>query len=273
MISLGSSDNIHALLKDETRRKIIGMLGEHEKVGFKEFRDNLKIGVGTLYYHLDILSDFIVQDKNRKYALNEKGQLLYKAMTEGMIPTSLKLDNVYRSVKLQWLFLAPLFNKMDNAARWIPLSAIVLALGAVGSGLASLSPLLLFYSPTLQSFEMIIATFLFDWLGVFFLASLLSRLLFKRSGDELHLFVCTSFAVLPLAVYPYLYVVIPLIVSPTIVSFVLRTLLLVLQVWSLILLTSAFSFGKGLKLEKAGIISLSLLYINIALLVLLGNLT
>lgn len=273
MTALGEPPNYHALLKDETRRKIIEMLAEQEKVGFKDFRDSLKIGVGTLYYHLDILSDFITRDKSRKYMLNDRGRLLYRAMKEGVMPAALRLDRVYQSGVLRWLFLSPILSKMNTSTKWIPLSALILGLGAIGSGLARLDPMLLFYSPTIRSFELIVASFLFYWMGAFFLVDLLAYILYKRIGDDAHLFVCMGVAALPLAIYPYLYMILSLVVSPTILAYTLRGVLLVLQIWGLVLLTSAFSFGKGLRLERALILGLSLLYANIAILIALGNLS
>lgn len=56
----------HTLLRDPTRRRIIEILGEQSKIGFKELRSSLGLGVGTLYYHLDMLSDFLVQDKSAR---------------------------------------------------------------------------------------------------------------------------------------------------------------------------------------------------------------
>ena len=73
----------HTLLSDPTRRKIIEILAEQGKVGFKELRQILGLGVGTVYYHLDMLSEFITQDKSRKYMLNDRGRLLYQSMKEG----------------------------------------------------------------------------------------------------------------------------------------------------------------------------------------------
>ena len=273
MNSLEDSSRIHALLKDKTRRRIISMLGEQERVGFKEFRDSLKIGVGTLYYHLDVLSDFVSQDKNRKYVLNERGRLLYRALSEGTMPSGLKMSRVYQNGALRWLFLTPIFNRMSNPIRWLPLSAAVLVSGAVGAGLARLDPLLLFYTPTIRSFEMTAASFLFCWLGAFFLVDFLAYVLYRRSGDDILLFVSMGVAALPSAAYPYLYVALTQTLSPLIITSILRGVLLVLQVWSLILLTSAFSYGKGLRLERAAILSLSLLYTNITLLIVLGNLS
>ncbi|MFW9998465.1 MAG: winged helix-turn-helix domain-containing protein, partial [Candidatus Odinarchaeota archaeon] len=60
----------YTLLRDPTRRKIIELLATHEKIGFKELKETLDLGVGTIYYHLDMLSDFLIQDKQRKYKLN-----------------------------------------------------------------------------------------------------------------------------------------------------------------------------------------------------------
>ena len=270
---MDDNGNIHSLLKDPTRRKIIVMLGEQERVGFKEFRDTLKIGVGTLYYHLDILSDYISQDKNRKYMLSEKGKLLYKALTEGSIPTSLKLDKTYQSGRLRWIFLAPVFSMITNPIRWLPVSALILFFGAIGVSLSGLETLLLFYTPTIHSFELEAAFFILSWISVFFFTDILAHLLFKRSGDDLHLFTCMTLAAIPLAAYPYIYIVLSSIIPATIVTLLLRILLLILQVWTLILVTSALSYGKGLRLERSIIISLSLLYLNIALLIILGNLS
>jgi len=270
---LDDPSRYHALLKDETRRRIVEMLGEQEKVGFKELRDNLKVGVGTLYYHLDILADFITQDKNRKYALNERGRLLYQTIKEGTMPAALKLDRTYQIGMLRWLFLSPIMSRMSSYTKWLPVSALIFVFGAVGVGLARLDPILLFYAPTTRSFELTAASFLFYWIGAFFLVDLLAYLIYRRIGEDIHLFVCMGIAAIPLAAYPYLHMILYLAVPPTVVTYVLRGVLLVLQVWSLILLTSAFSYGKGLRLERAVILSLSLLYANIALLIVLGNLT
>jgi hypothetical protein len=45
-----------------------------------------------------------------------------------------------------------------------------------------------------------------------------------------------------------------------------RYFLVGFQVWSLMLLSAAYSFGKGLRLDKSIIISLLVIYINIGVL-------
>ncbi|MFB0567360.1 MAG: winged helix-turn-helix domain-containing protein, partial [Candidatus Bathyarchaeia archaeon] len=64
----------YTLLRDPARRKIVEILGNQRKIGFKELKQELGLGVGTVYYHLDMLSDFLTQDKHRKYMLNDRGR-------------------------------------------------------------------------------------------------------------------------------------------------------------------------------------------------------
>ena len=82
--------------------------------------------------------------------------------------------------------------------------------------------------------------FFFYWVGLFLLVDSLCYLLFRRPGNDLQLFASLSFAALPLAIFPYIYMIIPATMS--------RYVLLVLQVWTVLLFSSALSFGKGLRL-------------------------
>lgn len=65
--------------------------------------------------------------------------------------------------------------------------------------------------------------------------------------------------------FPYVHMVIPAAAS--------RYVLLVFQVWTLLLTSSALSFGKGLRLDRSIIVSLIILYFNIILLIIQGRLT
>jgi hypothetical protein len=110
--------------------------------------------------------------------------------------------------------------------------------------------------------------FLFYWVGIFFLAEAIIYVLFRRKGGDLQLFACLGLAALPLALFPYLYLAIPIASS-----WMSRYVLLILQVWTLLLTSSAFSFGKGLRLDRSIIVSLIILYLNISVLLLQGHLS
>ena len=79
------------------------------------------------------------------------------------------------------------------------------------------------------------------------------------------MFTCIGIAAFPLALFPYIYLVASYNVA--------RYLLLPIQIWSLLLISSALCFGKGLRLDKGIVVSLTVLYLNVMLLVVLGRLT
>lgn len=254
----------HTLLRDAARRKIIEILGEQGRIGFKELKQSLGLGVGTVYYHLDMLSDFLTQDKSRKYMLNDRGRLLYRSMREGRILPALNVGEALSHRMGRWLFLSPVFLRTTKL-ELLPVSVLILSLGAVGSALAKIEPLFFFYFPSYREFESIVLVFFFYWIGLFLLADFLIFVLFRRVGGDLQLFTGMGISALPLALFPYVYMVLPFDVT--------RYVLLVLQVWTLLLVSSAFSFGKGLRLDRSIMVSLIILYVSIALLLALGRLT
>ena len=254
----------HTLLRDPTRRKIIEILAEQGKVGFKELKQTLGLGVGTVYYHLDMLSDFITQDKSRKYMLNDRGRLLYQSMKEGKLPPTLYAKSAFSDKIGKWIFLSPIFMKTIKPERMLPISILIYILGGVGCAFADLRPFLFLYDFSFGAyeFEETMIIYLSEWVGLFLYADALAYILYRRVGGELQLFTCLGIASLPLAVFPY----ITMLVSYQIARF----LQIAFQIWSLLLISAAISFGKGLRLDKSIIISLTAFYLNIIILVLMG---
>jgi hypothetical protein len=244
----------------------VEILGSQGKIGFKELKQELGLGVGTIYYHLDMLSDFLTQDKHRKYMLNDRGHLLHRLLKEGSMPPTLGIGEAFSHRLGRWLFLSPIFTKTARTLVWLPVSVLILAFGAVGSAMANVDPMLFFYFPfSGYEFETIVTLFLSNWVGLFLLSSFLIYILYRRSGGNLQLFTCIGIAAFPLALFPYIYMFIPYDVA--------RYLLLAIQIWSLLLITSAFCFGKGLRLDRGIVVSLTILYLNVMLLIILGRLT
>jgi len=268
-MSKDETSRYHTLLRDPARRKIVEILGAQGKIGFKELRSSLGLGVGTVYYHLDMLSDFLVQDKSRKYMLNDRGRLLYKSLREVSVPAALDAGEAFGHRLGRWLFLSPVFFRMARLELFLPVSIAILFLGAVGSALARIEPVFFFYFNSIRSSESIVVMFFFYWVGLFFLAEILCYLLFRRTGGDLQLFAGLGFSALPLAIFPYINMIFAYVQIPAIVS---RYVLLFFQGWTLLLISSAFSFGKGLRLDRSILVSLVILYFNIVLLIPLGRL-
>ena len=256
----------YTLLRDPARRKIVEILGAQEKIGFKELREALGLGVGTVYYHLDMLSNFIAQDKQRKYRLNDRGQTLYRILKEGNVPATLEISEAFSHRVARWLFLSPVFAKTVKPLRILPISIAILLVGALGSAYAMLDSALFFYFPyTTYSFAGTIALNISNWIGLFLFAELFIYLLYRRIGNDLQLFTCVGLAAFPMAIFPYIYLFISNAVS--------QYILFALQIWSLLLVSAAFCYGKGIRLDKAIVVSLTAMYLNIAILFMLGRFT
>lgn len=94
---------LYKVLKDQTRQKILNMIGEKGSVSYTDMLSSLNVSTGKLNYHLRILSPF-VQKNNGSYTLSETGENAYAIMKK--FDTDQKISNysIYRS--LSWLFLA-----------------------------------------------------------------------------------------------------------------------------------------------------------------------
>jgi len=114
-------------------------------------------------------------------------------------------------------------------------------------------------------FETTALLYLFNWISLFFFSDLIIYLFFKRTGGDLQLFVCLGIASFPTASFPYIYMFLSYEIA--------RYFLLVLIIWSVMLLSSAYSFSKGLRLDKSIVMSLLVLYLNTAALLATGQLS
>jgi len=253
-------DVIHTLLRNDARRQIMETIGQGGRAGFKDLKTKLNIGVGTLYYHLDMLSDYLGQDDERKYVLNDKGKLLYKALqSESVIPVKTESRRPVANLA-RWIALSPVFIKAAGSGRMITLSLLVALFGSVGSYVAKLQPLILFFNPTA---EPLVAAVLFplNLVIILGLSDALLSIVYDRPGEHLALASCVGISMLPMAIFPFLYLGVPIAVS--------RAAFLIIQAWFLILLSSAISVAKGVRLDRSFTVSLTILYINIALLLVL----
>lgn len=240
-------------------------MGNQDKIGFKELRESLKLGVGTVYYHLDMLSDFVTQDKHRKYMLNNRGRLLHKSLKDGSLPPTLEIGEAFSHHVGRWLLLSPVFAKTVQPLRFLPISILILAIGALGAAISNIDSVLFFYFPfSAFEFETIATLFFFYWIGAFLLSDLLIYIFYKRSGGNLQLFTCLGISAFPLTLFPYIYMLVPYDFA--------RLILLAIQIWSLLLMSSAICFAKGLRLDRSIVISLTVLYLNVMLLVATGRL-
>lgn len=264
---------IYSVLGHPVRRRMVEMLGEGGPVGFSDFKRALNVSVGTLYYHLDMLGDLITQDEKRKYVLTDQGRLALKLLgsSEAQLLSAMavkrepSIGGYLRKILLPgWLFSAVSASPL----KFIPEMFIVVAFGAWISLQTNLQLIMLFYNRTMATPLTFILSFIFSWLAIFAVADMVTTLMFKRIGGDLSLLVGTAFSQLPLLIFPSIVWVYRMSnwVFPG--GLGAQILLLLLQAWALGFLSVAVSLSKGLRVDKAALVSLTIMYVNIAYLAL-----
>jgi hypothetical protein len=230
--------------------------------------------VGALYHHLDMLEGIVAQESDRKYVLTEQGRSAIE--TFSVSEEKITAGHAQASKETRVGFLSgevllgrTLMNYLNaDPIRSLPLAILIVAFGGWISSQTRLEPLLLFYltpsSGTVSTLFLLM--FPIGWLVTFIMADILSTFVFHRTGDDLRLLNATAFAMLPLLVVPGLFSLAQLVSPGRSLGFTAILLPIFLQAWVVCLLASAVSISKGLKLERAALISLGVVYLNILIL-------
>jgi DNA-binding transcriptional ArsR family regulator len=268
---------VYNALANPVRRRIIQILKENGKAGFKELHSILKISVGALYHHLDNLEGLVGQGPDKKYFLTEHGQTAINALSiseEKIISKTLQTpvgESRLGVLSRELLFGRTLLNYLNqDPVRSLPIAIIVLVAGGVISFRTNLEPILLFYlNPTPGIGQVwFLLMFPLGWFITFGVADLLCYMFFHRSGGELSLLSGTALAMLPLLLVPGLILLIEpfsaIIQSATTLTILIQV---AIQVWVVCLLSSAISIAKGLRMERTALVSLAVMYLNISVVI------
>jgi DNA-binding transcriptional ArsR family regulator len=269
-----SISKFYSALGNPYRRQIVQLLREKRKLGFKELHEAVKISVGALYHHLDMLEGIVAQDSDRKYVLTDQGRSAVETFSVSEEKIAVGGARPVRETGLglsskEILFGRTLFNYLnEEPLRSLPLAILIVAFGGWVSSQTRLEPLLLFYlTPSSATGSVwFLLMFPIGWLVTFALADVLSAIVFHRRGDDLRLLNGTAFAMLPLLIVPGLFSLVQLLSPGRPGGFSVILLPIFLQAWVVCLLSSAVSIAKGLKLERAALISLGVVYLNILVL-------
>jgi DNA-binding transcriptional ArsR family regulator len=265
---------VYSALGNPYRRQIVQLLKEQRKLGFKELHAALKISVGALYHHLDMLQGIVAQDSERKYVLTDQGRSAVETLSvseEKIVSGQVRTIRETRVglISKEILLGKTLLNYMnDDPIRSLPLAILIVAFGGWVSSQTRLEPLLLFYlSPASGTGSaLFLLMFPIGWLVTFVMADTISTFVFHRRGDDLRLLNGTAFAMLPLLIVPSLFSLAQLFLPGRSLGYTAVLLPIFLQTWVVCLLASAVSISKGLMLERAALISLGVVYLNILIL-------
>ena len=270
---------VYKALGHPHRKRIIEIIGEKGRSGFKELHENLNISVGALYYHIDMLNHLITQDDQRKYILTERGKLAYKLLkTEEEQLSSFWLREVKKPegawprflATLQQIFIpGRLFLYISTQPiQGIPLTAVIVAFGTWIAAQAGLEFILVFPNSLSKTSPPLIATsFVVSWLILFTLCDFMTIILFKRKGANLTLLIESAFSLLPLILFSCIWYL-GRILNFSFTMLEATLLLLPFQAWTIGIMSTAISLSKGLRIDKAALICFIAVYINLTYLML-----
>ncbi|MDD1766302.1 MAG: helix-turn-helix domain-containing protein [Candidatus Methanomethyliaceae archaeon] len=236
------------VLRNPHRRRILELLAQDKVSTPKEISEELKLGVPTVYYHLELLKGYVVKTSRGEFAITEKGLEIYKDSIKKEISSK---SPVGRSV------LYSVFSKIASSPRIFLLVSLVI--GAIEFAICYY----FYFLPYLLSYSRSIATEVlpFYYLGniilIFAILEAFSLAVTRRLGGEISLLNSIMLSRIPL-----MFIMLdPIIgVSSQTLSIII---LAVGQLISIFILSIGIALSKGIKQEISIIICLVILYLNI----------
>ena len=261
-------EQIYNIFSHPLRSKIIELLGTKGPLGFTALRDETKIGVGTLYYHISVLGDLVAQGRDKRYMLSETGKAAHQVLVKGpkLTPNKPSGETWGISPFLSGILVLRIINQ--SSIYHIPWAFALLFLGAWASSEAGLRPSILFLLESTGSAQIPpVFAFMLGWLIVFAILAAISTLVFRRREGNLSLVVTFAISYLPIVAFAVIWLAsksIFLGLTQALDGWFMRILFFALQGWSLILLVSSLRTSKGLSTKESAITVLILVYLNAA---------
>ncbi len=260
--------NIFKALSNPIRRNLVSFIGDKSRYGdsvsFTQIQQEFKMKVGTLYHHLDSLGDLITQDEKKKYLLTSKGVQAYNLIEDKIDAFAKEIPTFGPFSFLHKLFLRDYFGKIQSdPLRFLGISLFIFSGILVGSYFLSYGPIFIF--PTLVNPQFLTPIlFVLSTLVIYLLLEFLSALFFKKTADKLALFQAVLYSQIPLFIFSiveYFTIDVDYSVSPLDISIWLFLLLIFIQLLFLGIIIEALIVIKGLRMEKAGLIALLVIYL------------
>lgn len=254
-------------------RQIVRLIGRKGWATLKELQESLQVSAETLHEQLKNLEGLVSRGSGQRYRLTKEGEIVASSLklrgSSNTPPVQThRHESVLRIALNELLFGRSVLERLNaRPLTGLPFAMIILAVGGLVSYMTNLEPILLFYinprSGIGQSWFILL--FPLGWLITFGVADFLSHVFFHKKGGDLRLVNGSAVAMLPLLLVPALVFLInpfsAIIQSATTLTILIQV---AVQIWVVCLLSNAISTAKGLKMERTALISITVMYLNVA---------
>jgi hypothetical protein len=258
-------------LSHEIRRKILKIIGDNEFTSFTHLKNELDVSTGTIYHHLETLSDLIEQKQNKKYYLKELGTYAYQSLKDN-IETIKAPHREFKSQFFNKLMVVTakrfiIFNKNDRIYTLL-ISIGIIVLGTIFCLLNGFTSFFLFFIDiNIENLDLVFqilinASFILNLFAFFIIVEIISRIFYKKNENSLKFLASFALIQFPMIIYLIIHFIFEFtaVNSLNVVNFIDQILMIIFQAWSLWLLSYSLSAKKGLKIESSLIVSLLLHY-------------
>jgi Yip1 domain len=254
-------------------KRILQLITRKGWATLKELQETLQVNSDTLHQQLANLEGLVSRGPGQRYRLTKEGEIVSSSLklrgTSSPSPVqSRRHESGLRIAMNEILFGTTILERLNARPQTgLPFAMIILAIGGLVSYMTNLEPILLFYinprSGIGQSWFILL--FPVGWLITFGVADFLSHVFFHKKGGDLRLVNGSAVAMLPLLLVPALVFLInpfsAIIQSATTLTILIQV---AVQIWVICLLSNAISTAKGLKMERTALISITVMYLNVA---------
>nr|WP_147662891.1 winged helix-turn-helix domain-containing protein [Candidatus Prometheoarchaeum syntrophicum]QEE15997.1 hypothetical protein DSAG12_01825 [Candidatus Prometheoarchaeum syntrophicum] len=278
-----TEDQFYVALGHEIRRKILKIIGDNGISSFSHFKKQIQSSTGTIYHHLEVMKELIIQDKKKKYHLTNLGEHAYQILSNNIesIEIVAKQDEKTEFNKENRLYDYFLLKKLfdyfsSNTNKTFLISFGILLLIGVLSGINNLQ-IFLFFIRQAQVGEPLYYYFIMDAITIFIsyfilitTTEILSYFIFNNHNNWKKFLNILSIPYIPILIYLGIYAISNL-VFPTINPLFFDILLLLFQVWSMILLAKAISIVKLVKFERGLLLAILIDYGTFMIMLIMNN--
>lgn len=262
----------YSALGHDIRRQILRLIGSGENIGFSLIKKDTQMSTGTIYHHLEVLSDFIYQDQKKKYKLTDLGEKAYLFLIQNQstpVPPLRLLPPKIQEI----IFLTPLSNFFLTSPKWgkiftfglvslIGLLCVLFDIPAYLFYFSSQALPNLFFDANIWLVRIGIFLSVVGGFGVIVITvEILVRFLYQRNMSGTKLLNLMGIPYLPILLYVALIAGIKTLSSlPPWLTILINILFVGLQIWAIVLLASIISIDKEVNFERGLLIAIFINY-------------